>query len=710
MPNSHPLINCLEVTPNITSELDTGQLGSAQAAHTKVLYIYPEPGYVVQASDFTDYTLETYPEAGDYLDLTWDSAEYYGPGQGFSTVGAMGVGHITITDTGTPLNLNNSVMITVHIDPDFVISGNKTLKIDIGGEAQGEGTDQKWLVIGEEFSNLRNILQGDDMAPGNHVIIERPFGVNDVTFFSSGILDSSFYGGKVIDDNLNTQYQLVDEFPLAQDTYHFFQTFVNINSNALVATITMTMEDNFHEAHPNYNDSQDYYSIDCDMNDLSTAIIIDNDWNDKFTAQPRQINNTENSGGSKSAHIETATGGVDVLTTLVLDVYYQETFPVNYNQYQGPQQTAPFGNGVEFTNPNTSVFVKVRGKKTRLLEAETDGNVDWVSGDSGGVNMKSITKVVTKFANLPNSNADHIIPSIGIPRDAGAGILEIYGTPGAEFAVSLRESRFVEISEGSPRSSFPDTPTVLQQDGGSIPWMENKYLIIPSSGVYSLPMPYIAPLTITDGWKEFEMVIGTNSETIYEYVGTSGSQHVTHRGTDILNSAVGASKFSSLDIAEHIYRLTNTLIQYPNVSIKLDAIKDSDWTYTSGFNITDVKQYGKLGIREWGNPLALIGYNVDYEIRLYDETTTFSLADAKANYKNSTEIANYTVDPAEHFIATYPDNEDIVSFSPIRVHVGEGVADTNNDYATATGSIYISQFGLQTQTYTIDFTKIFNNS
>ena len=69
----------------------------------------------------------------------------------------------------------------------------------------------------------------------------------------------------------------------------------------------------------------------------------------------------------------------------------------------------------------------------------------------------------------------------------------------------------------------------------------------------------------------------------------------------------------------------------------------------------------------------------------------------------------YIISP-DLFKPSKENNLDKVKFERLRVHIGNGTGSTDNDYATLIGTAVISRFGRESQTYTIDLTKIFNNS
>ena len=71
-------------------------------------------------------------------------------------------------------------------------------------------------------------------------------------------------------------------------------------------------------------------------------------------------------------------------------------------------------------------------------------------------------------------------------------------------------------------------------------------------------------------------------------------------------------------------------------------------------------------------------------------------------------ISNQPV--ASMFIPGILNNKDVVSFSNLRAKIGNGLKDTDTDYATITGSINCASFGRQDQEYTIDLTEVLTHS
>ena len=55
-------------------------------------------------------------------------------------------------------------------------------------------------------------------------------------------------------------------------------------------------------------------------------------------------------------------------------------------------------------------------------------------------------------------------------------------------------------------------------------------------------------------------------------------------------------------------------------------------------------------------------------------------------------------------------NNEVVQFTKLTAHVGNGLSNTDNDYATFTGRITYIKFGRQSQTFNVDLTKIFEHT
>ena len=62
------------------------------------------------------------------------------------------------------------------------------------------------------------------------------------------------------------------------------------------------------------------------------------------------------------------------------------------------------------------------------------------------------------------------------------------------------------------------------------------------------------------------------------------------------------------------------------------------------------------------------------------------------------------------FAAQIEDNGEKVHFSHLVAHVGNGLSNTESNYATLAGRIKYIQFGKRSQTFNIDLTKIFNHA
>ena len=307
-----------------------------------------------------------------------------------------------------------------------------------------------------------------------------------------------------------------------------------------------------------------------------------------------------------------------------------------------------------------------------------------IAGTKIDSNTKSITNIEVRGSSMTAGNQ---IAQQGVSSD-NPTVVSVFGDPGAQFEVSLTEVSQNVISSpavtgGTGRSvSLGGSPaglTSVQKAGGVIPDMPDGIIEIPSSGVYKFKLPEISALN-EEGWREFDLdVQGVNN---------------TYFNTSVIKPNTKIEKPGVADV-----KLTNKYFQYSKVSVEFDSIKASGWSYETNYANTDLTKVGKVGSRKSGLALTTIKPTkyIDFEIRVKETSTTFSLIDG------------VTLD-GNLFTPSAPDNGDIVTFSNLKAWKGNGAGDTTNHYGTITGTAIVSKYGKASQTYTIDLTKVFKNS
>ena len=685
------LINCLEVEQYSRLFNADGYSSSESPELVYHLEVRPESGYVVDVSDFEDYTSVTFPTAAaEFLDT------------------------IELTNHSEAYAVDNYISVKVTLHNSVTITQDTDFFVDIGGEAYPEGTSKHWIQVQEEFSELRDANDIQERFPATFSYEEVEGWRHD--FNNNGM-------GMTYPASPNSSANGVYETAL--DTRHYFYGLNEPETQKVVATITMGMDDNFSPDNENYNANHVYgikyqgnldflgnepgaitnittnlgfnyssgnenlLSIFSSFEEVFDYSGIDNSGDGKFLIDVLPISD----GGSEAFWVNTTTGWKRILKKIKFNLIYQEDSVPTYSpQYVNDPMEANEGEPVGLattllTDPRRTVFLGCEGERhTKSVGQLPDNN-----GNVSAV-LLQIHNVKTNFGDLHNNSGDDVIPTDGI-RDDDKVLVGIYGAPGVTFNVSFRETKFVEIVNNTSRSSLPTLLSAVQLNGGEIPNMPDGKVKIPASGVYVFAFPEVEPLTVTEGWKEFELTVEAGQES------------------SISNSAeTSYSELTNPNLPGSI--LVNAYKQYPKVSILIGGIKSSDWGYETGYNITDVKQYGKQGARKYGVPLSKPKETVEYEVRLTEASTTFTLEPGYVtNYKsNGVDVHSYTWnDTSEMFTPLIKENSDIVKFSPVRVHIGNGLGSTDQAFATVTGSYTVVQFGYQLQTYTIDFTKLFNN-
>ena len=127
------LKNC-EIVSAVTSE----QTAGAGNIESYELFIVPKEGFLVAAKDFKDNTYETFGSAVQGIIDFGDTSE------------------LILTDTTTAYAPDNQVKITVNLYPEYSITENTTLTIDIDGEALIAPGKSIYIHLFENFSNNAN--------------------------------------------------------------------------------------------------------------------------------------------------------------------------------------------------------------------------------------------------------------------------------------------------------------------------------------------------------------------------------------------------------------------------------------------------------------------------------------------------------------------------------------------------------------------------
>jgi hypothetical protein len=267
--------------------------------------------------------------------------------------------------------------------------------------------------------------------------------------------------------------------------------------------------------------------------------------------------------------------------------------------------------------------------------------------------------------------------------------------------VSLTETKLVEITDGGfPKSGGYTAPSDIVKNAGKIPNMPDGIVTIPASGKYTFKLPSIEKLTITSGWKEFEIVFKARNRTVIR---------------DTASREYSNLKYGEAENAV----LTNTLYQYTPSRITTSATIGDGWDWVPNYNISNISDFGNIGSKNIGRPylktkkmtsIADSKKNIKFELRVF-KTGTFSFTNkVKAVYLLDGETVSHYVVDSSVFEASVEDNDDIVILPKLRVHIGNGLSDTDSRYATVIGRLQYVQFGKRTQDYNIDLTKIFNHA
>ena len=327
-------------------------------------------------------------------------------------------------------------------------------------------------------------------------------------------------------------------------------------------------------------------------------------------------------------------------------------------------------------------------------------NIKYNAENKARFNFNEITNVKMDFGNRSGSEKSNIIPAGGINR-SNPPTVTVFGSPGASFEVSLTETKLVELTDaGFPRSGGYTAPSDIVKNAGKIPNMPDGVVTIPASGKYTFKLPSIEKLTITSGWKEFEIVFKAKNRTVIR---------------DTARREYSNLKYGEAENAV----LTNTLYQYTPSRITTSATIGDGWGWVTDYNISNISDFGNIGSKNIGRPylktkkmtsIADSKKSIKFELRVF-KTGTFSFTNkVKAVYLLDGETVSHYVVDSSVFEASVEDNDDIVILPKLRVHIGNGLSDTDSRYATVIGRLQYVQFGKRTQDYNIDLTKIFNHA
>lgn len=294
---------------------------------------------------------------------------------------------------------------------------------------------------------------------------------------------------------------------------------------------------------------------------------------------------------------------------------------------------------------------------------------------------KKISRIETSLADLPNGSFN-VIPPSGI-RESDPPIVKVYGNPGAIFQVTFRQSNVVA---GGSLSRSAD-PTIGGNFNGIVPDMPIGFVTIPNSGFYAFKLPPV-PAKVAlpadpSGWTEFEMTVEAGPMTVVL------DSTVNVGGTIVKPGLINSS-------------VTNIFYQYPNVNIEFVTRITGLGAYSGGFN--KIVGFGGSGLSKFGvankpptrdpnKPQSPINTR-RFEIRLFKS--------------GDFVISNQPV--ASMFTPSILNNQDAVSFSNLRVAIGNGLGNVDTSYATITGSVHCARFGRQDQEYTIDLAEILTHS
>lgn len=233
---------------------------------------------------------------------------------------------------------------------------------------------------------------------------------------------------------------------------------------------------------------------------------------------------------------------------------------------------------------------------------------------------------------------------------------------------------------------------------GLLPDMPDGIVAIPASGIYSFKFPDVIDWSdsSTVGWKEFEMKIIAASNTAIK------SKVVKKGGISTNIGRLGST-------------VTNKFYQYPNVNIKIQVNKETGSTYdgtnhlgTVASNATHIFLGGE-GATKTGKPKESISGS--YKYTSDQQMLDFEIIVHKGSLGVFSLNTSSTLDQSS-FVATDKENDCVVNFSNLQADIGRGLADGTNstDYANVSGTIHFKSFGLQDQVFTLDLANLFNNA
>jgi len=577
------LINCKVVEESLIAQTP-GESGIAAYE----LFIEPDDGYSLAAADFTDNTYETF---SSYV-------------QGIIDFGSEG--KLLLTDTTIPYTTDNKVKITINLHPNYSITEDTTITVDIDGEAVIDPSIPVSVFVLDEVSN-------------------EIYGDSSITLENGVTLDDSI---------LTTPYHLLGW------TKHIFTYTGTIGTETKLATIILKA------TNPNMASSINY------LQPAPGGTIYPRPWIRTLPVGFNVVHTPVPDIGSSDEAVDTLIGVKPI----------EKYFELWYT----PQAD------MDNASPSNGMYIHA------IVETTEPAN-----------RSLSITNITTNLSGLSNGSFN-VIPYSGITV-SNPPVVKVHGEPGAKFKVEFKESKVVEnVSTG--RSTITGGNSYFD---GIIPNMPTGTIVIPRSGVYSFSMPLVDSFTTT-GWKEFEMKI------------TAGV------GTTIKSSAVKTGG-TSINIGENGSVVTNKFYQYPKVNIAfVSGALPAGWGYTTGYEGTtqllldfggSSSRYGVVSKPPSSNPRLPNTTRVyNFEVRVTD-IGTFSL-----NTDNTKAIIGATSNSFSRslFVATEKNNRDSVSFSNLKAHIGQGLSDSDNNFATITGTIRCNKFGLGNQVYTIDLSEIFN--
>ena len=671
------------------------------------LYIQPEDNYTVSASNFS---------ISGYNEIV--------------------VSHVELNDTGTPGSLGNAVevVITFNNEPNNPYNSVDFLQ-NIANWADGNLPQQV-------LDAYDNYYGGDDSTEGNvfyipvdidgkavpfnifpHwqiVILDEIEGVKNLTqpiFGYSGDDHTAMVPAPVKLEREEVDFKLIKHFDVdsfsfgikeLQDKATIFSRGDNSWQSGKVYTVA-TYKLSFEKCENDSLFNQYFYGYNTDTIKLITVkpagINVKHPYNFFVELKnPKTSRRTDSSGNV-----------VEFIYAIDLDI----KFHINVEDVIG----TPFENAW-IEDSQFSCLLEVPVDRWRVGE-----EIDYISpADDPDNATYIISNISTTLAKYPTANAKYIIPPEGISVADRDAIITIHGDPGARFKVTFQQSsvNIIEEYEDAPAGErSAGTTEFVELQGGGIPEIPEGEVTIPASGKYKFLLPDINPRprdeSNADASKRNAWIVGY---TVYDMVITCiGKTTMAPRIADTIYSEVKSPG-----------KIGSTLLypfqQYSPVHLELAATRPSvSWGYLSG-NPSTFNKPGKKDVVANGIAFSSVDIDsqrLDFEIVLEKSASTFSVSTIYAEeiktaasnnwYKiPQTEVPS-VVQPTyiisnvkgEDGVIEKEGNLDIVSVSSLRAKVG-GPSDTLVTKATLTGTVVFQKFGKQSQKYTIDLGKIFNNS